>query len=131
MRITQSVILAFFLLFLSVATGCSSKPTEADVRGLIVQKISQNSNGLIKLVGFRKTNGIEHEFGGTKVYEMEWVAELEFVADCVWDKSTFEAIPPPQGLDAFLHLTKQKKAKGARVDLSGSTTLQKTENGWR
>lgn len=121
----------FSLAILFLLASCSSKPSESEVRQKIEQKISRNSNGLVKLVDFRKINGIEREFGGVRTYEMEWSAELEFVADCLWDSSTFKAIPPPQGLDAYLHLNMKKAAWGDRVKISGSTTLEKAENGWR
>lgn len=120
-----------WLLAALLITGCSGKPSEADAGERIRSQIAQNSNGLIRLVAIKKTNGIDTEIGGAQGYTMEWSAELEFLGDCVWDPSSLEAIPPPQGLDAFLHLTKKRATKGSRVDLNGSTRFQKTENGWR
>ena len=131
MRTFQAIVLGFALFSMSLLAGCSSKPSESDMKQKIEQQIQQNSNGLIKLIGFQKTNGKDMEFAGVKIYEMEWVANLEFTGDCLWDKSNFSAIPPPQGIDWLLHMGKQKVQKGRRIDLSGKTTFEKTEKGWR
>jgi hypothetical protein len=71
------------------------------------------------------------EFAGVKVYEMEWDTNLEFTGDCMWNTSNFHAIPPPEGINLLFHQDKKKAQKGQRVDLSGSTTFEKTEKGWR
>lgn len=130
MRIARLANGVFCVLLLSLIVGCSSKPSEIDVRQRIEQQISQNANGLIKLSDFRKTNGIEGGVGNSKIYTMEWVADLEFTDDCMWRDSDFRAIRPQDFslLNIFQH---RDAKKGDRISLSGSTTLLKTENGWR
>jgi hypothetical protein len=128
MRTFQTIVLCFTL---SLLAGCSFKSSEADARKRVEQEIQQNSNGFIKLIDFRKTNGKDVEFAGVKVYEMEWVANLEFTGDCMWNTSNFHTIPPLEGINLLFHQDKKKAQKGQRVDLSGSTTFEKTEKGWR
>ena len=75
--------------FLAVAlvltvTGCSGTPSESDGRAKLENQIQQQSNGLISLVSFSKTDGVMHEMMGIKEYEMSYSAEVEFVDNCMW-----------------------------------------------
>jgi hypothetical protein len=124
------LIILFFLAF--TLSGCFSKPNETEVKDLLVQEIKKKSNGLIKVINFKKTNGSEFNKGGLNIYQMEWTADLEFSEDCLWDTRTFEAVLKPKNdMDIWLHITKRKQKKGDRVSYQGSTTLRKTEKGWR
>jgi hypothetical protein len=111
----------------------SSKPSETDMKRRVEQQIDINSQGYIRLVDFQKKDGIAKEFGGVKFYEMEWVATLEVTKDCLWNTESFEAVPPPQGMDGILYASSGYQAvnRGQRINFSGKTTFKKTERGWR
>lgn len=127
----QRAAFIFALLVLGFMAGCSMHPSESDAKQILENQIQQNSGGFIKLVSFRKTNGIEKQIDGAEGYELEWTATMEFTADCLWDPSNFTAIPPQNIVGALLNLDKQKARGGDKVELSGATAFEKTEKGWR
>ena len=124
-----------FTLFVSIlVAGCTSKPSENDGRQDVLRQIQTQSNGFIELTGFQKTNGTEMEFGGIKMYEMQWTANLVFKEDCLSDMQSFQALPiRPNcvGFECLANVGREKVRKGQRLNLSGSTTFRKTENGWQ
>lgn len=69
-----------YALALAVAAvlvvGCSGKPNASTGRRVVEQQIADNSNGLLKLISFKKVNGTEAEPMGVKIYEMEYEAEI-------------------------------------------------------
>lgn len=117
----------------NTVVSTSSKPSEADMKRRIEERININSRGFIRLIGFQKKDGMDREIAGMKTYNMEWVAVLEFTGDCVWNKNSFEAAPPPEGTNGILFASSgyQPVKKGQRINLSGETTMKRTENGWR
>jgi hypothetical protein len=130
------------LIALVTIAGCSGTPTESDAQQTVQQRIQSQSNGLIKLVSFRKTNGIAQEFGGMRAYHMEYTAEIEFIDDCMWSaggmmgwQGNFSAKRgQSQSYSAnFLDLSQgfRPAKKGERQSISGAFDYVKTENGWR
>lgn len=142
--------------FISMTSDCyawdfnfSSKPSLEVSRQRVQNLINRNAKGYIKLVGFRKKNGIEHELSGYKAYTMLWVADLEFREDCIWNETSFSAAPMSKGkwskpqvvngvyFEAFSVTdwiysefeTKWAK-KGATASVSESYVYIKTDNGW-
>jgi len=111
----------------------SFKPTEDDMKRRIDQLIGINAQGMIRLVGFKKRDGIDAVRNGVKFYSMEWTAMLEITKDCLWKSATFEAVPPTNSLDGILYASSgfQPVKQGQRIDLNGETTFRRTENGWR
>ena len=127
----QFIRLITTLCMVYAFVGCSMKPTDADAKRFIEQKIQTNSNGLVKLIDFKKTNGIDKEIQGQKLYKMEWVATIEFSDDCLINTTSFVAVRQPKGFEQFLHLDKKQAQKGTQIQIPGSTEFTKTENGWR
>ena len=122
--------------------GCGGKPSLSDGRKQLEGQIQAQSNGLIRLVSFDKTNGVEQNMNGMNLYEMDYTAEIEFLGDCMWGSGgalgngrSFEAVPgwPGGALDAFnpRYFLKQKARKGERRKIEGKFMFQKTEQGWR
>jgi hypothetical protein len=122
--------------------GCGGKPSLSDGRKQLEGQIQAQSNGLIRLVSFDKTNGVEQNMNGMNLYEMDYTAEIEFLGDCMWGSGgafgggrIFEAFPgsPGGGLDAFnpRYFLKQKARKGERRKIEGKFMFQKTEQEWR
>lgn len=125
--------------------GCSRTPSTSDARQKLENQIQQQSNGLIKLVSFEKTDGAMHEMMGMKAYEMSYAAEVEFLEDCLWSggnnlmgwNGSFYAQrgkpkPPQEVFGRFFDLNQGLKPanKGERFRFTGHMNFQKTERGW-
>ena len=128
MRFFQSI--GIILLSISLIVGCSSKPSETEARQPIEQKIQKNSKGLIKLISFKKTNAIASEINGVKLYEMEWIANIELTCDCYWLPEQFQAYTDTD-VPLLSMVVFKKGQKGERFNVAGKTLFEKTENGWR
>lgn len=132
------------LLLISLLLGfssCSGKPSTSEAREIIEKQIESQASSKIKLVSLKKTNGVEQEVFGQKIYSLEYAVEIEFLDDCMWIYSMdggydgFNTAPIPAktggGLfDALLRNGTEHK-KGERVKANGQVLFQKTENGWR
>ena len=94
-RSKKVVVVAVSLLLLG---GCGSSPTEADARRCLGARIAKVSEGRIKLVSLRKTNGRDIRGAGSPDgYELDYEAEIEFTEDCYWSPnyplgSAFETV---------------------------------------
>jgi hypothetical protein len=116
----------------------NSKPSESNGRSALEAETQSESEGLIKLVSFQKTNGVEREFRGAKVYELEYIAEIEFLEDCIWggDRAfgwggSFHARRPDY-FDRPPYLMRGARGnKGQRERVSGKLIFEETEKGWR
>jgi len=122
-----------FLIAVSL-TACSGPPSESDGRTALNQKIETESEGLIRLVSFKKTNGVTSEGG----YQLEYTAEIEFLDDCIWSggyKGTFLATRgrPASAMDREMlrYDAKEAAEKGKHQQVSNKLIFQRTENGWR
>lgn len=123
-------ILPVFLIVVLILTflaGCSSSPSASEGRDILEGVIQSNSNGLIKLVEFEKTNGQESEFMGVKAYAMEFQATIEFTADCYWNDA-FQTSTGRQPM--FSLMTRTGNAQTPQTIL-GEILFEKTEQGWR
>lgn len=137
MKSTRFILSLFAIVALS---ACGGPPTESDGRKILEAKIQSQSNGLIKLVSFEKTNGVQMEHMGMKAYMMDFQAEIEFLDDCMWDGSapsifagSFNAVrDQPSGNDSLspAYAGKQKATKGQRHKGPGIFIFKKSEQGW-
>jgi PBP1b-binding outer membrane lipoprotein LpoB len=119
--------------------GCSGPPDASMGRKMLEHKIQSQSNGKINLVSFRKTNGT----GDNNVYQVEYEAEIEFLADGAWMRGSsldssvsFEFSTQPvgnnwmaQSLGGLSGATNVKK--GQRTTVKSVLRFEKTEKGWR
>jgi hypothetical protein len=137
MKARITLVAVCTLLFL---VGCSGPPSESKGRAALAQKIEGESKGLIRLVSFQKTDGVEQVVMGMKAYRMKYTAEIEFTDDCVWGDGgmmgwggQFVAERPAvHATGALSQSTKYFKSGGKeqREQVFGTLTFQKTENGW-
>jgi hypothetical protein len=112
--------------------SASGGPTEDAVRGHMERQLANNSKGMVKLNGFKKTDGLAMVVGGVSVYEMDWLANLEVTQDCWFKAETLEAAALEPGADILYASSRyQKYQRGQRVDLTGKTSFQRRESGWR
>lgn len=134
--------LAIALLTALVISGCSGPPSPSDGRKQLEGQIQAQSNGLIRLVSFDKTNGLELDIMGRKLYEMEYTAEIEFLDDCMWSGGgllgwggSFLAVrgERPGGTMGLgsAYIGMQQVRKGQRQKVNSKFTFEKTEQGWR
>jgi hypothetical protein len=135
----------FIVIWLAIAlTSCSNAPSAADARTKLEAQIREQSNSLITLVSFQKTDGAMQEFMGMKGYQMSYAAEVEFNDDCLWSggnnlmgwDGSFRAEridPAPRGgVREFFYVSQGLKPakKGERFRFTGHLNFEKTERGW-
>ncbi|MBV9657052.1 MAG: hypothetical protein JO295_02975 [Verrucomicrobia bacterium] len=138
MKTLHLVILSVAATFILI--GCSSKPTESTARDLIQNMIQSQSNGLITLVSFTKTNGISL---GDAEYRLEYSATIQFQDNCLYGspwsspsepfgakKASQTDIQPRTDPNAAIVLGNIGR-KGQSQVINGVMGFQKTENGWR
>ena len=114
-------------ILLAACSGSGSIPSESDGRSALEQKIQKQSNGLIRLISFQKTNGIEQDIFGMKQYRLEYTAEIEILGDCAWVGN--DGIV---GWDGRFNTNRGKsRSKGERHKVSAYLEFEKAENGWR
>jgi hypothetical protein len=138
----KTIITLLALATLLFVVGCSGPPSASDGRTALDQKIQRESNGLIRLVSFQKTDGVQQEVMGMKVYQMKYTATIEFTDNCYWGNGSgligwqggFTADRPSGGgtLASLMDTSSHYKAgmKGQQEQVSATLTFQKTENGW-
>jgi hypothetical protein len=122
---TITIVLIVVLGFFS---GCSGSPSENAGKSVVQNMIkSQNQSDFIKLVSFRKTNGIRE--GNS--YRMEYEVEIEFREDCMFDPygSIYNASRIVNG--GIYSAIVVRKKKGERIKKSDVMSFEKTERGWR
>lgn len=130
---TVKAILAILLVL--TLSACSDSPAVSEARMKVEQQISDNSNGVVRLVSFEKTDGQQFD-SGSKRYKMSYVAEVEFLADCRWYGS--DRMMKPFEAYAFPDATRFASLgpvvggrKGERRKVVSTIEFQKTERGWQ
>ena len=114
-----------------VSCGCtnSSSPSESDGLKIIERLINERSNGRLKLINIKKTNGIPRDLMGMHLYVMECECLVEVLSDCyisccIGDKRSF--VTCEKGWSDC-----EKYKKGMHLKVPASIDFEKTENGWR
>ncbi len=129
MRIFHTFILTVLTCASFLLIGCSSTPSGSEGREILETTIHTNSEGLIKLVDFEKTNGQEGELFGVKIYSMEFKAEIEFASDCYWNDA-FQVSTQLRPMWAQMQGL-QKGTARTKQTITGTIHFEKTEEGWR
>lgn len=121
--------------------GCNSSspvPGASEGRRIIEERIKKEANGLITLVSFEKTNGMETDVMGVKGYKLEYKAVLAFSDDCTWGGNalgwdgSFTARRGRRQLGVLDGLAFNNNGKkGENYAFTSSLELQRTERGWR
>lgn len=128
--------------------GISQSQSEIDARNALESRIhsQMKPDAPIRLVSFRKTNGIQREINGMKAYDMEFSAEIEFGEKCWWSdfgdsngQTQFYVFRFPLN-DADERAVRSMQAwasrarvveKGERRTIQGTFRFIQTENGLR
>jgi hypothetical protein len=133
-------MLAIEVLTVLALSGCGGPPSPSDGRKQVETQIQAESNGLIRLVSFDKTNGLDRDLGGRKLYEMEYTAEIEFLDNCIWNSGgergwngSFVAILKQPGHEGSFRgsFDPLEPSKGEHQRVNGKLKFEKTEQGWR
>lgn len=134
-----SVLSLFFLM------GCSSSPSAGEGKSAVQGRIDKQSEERIKLVKFEKSNGVQGERMGFKIYEMEFESEIEFTEECKWVTGLFGqelsfktaklVAEPKSGFSWNKFMDDSQNpgravTKGTKVQLSGVILFLKKERGW-
>lgn len=136
-----SKVVVFAVSFIVLNGNSLALPSASDGQKLLETEIQRRSNGLIKLVSFNKTNGIEGQVNGIRFYMMDYTAVVEFTENCMVSNSAqgthnrFKTVrgQPTSELESFnpRFAGMRKAAKGEHMNVSGKFEFTKTEKGWR
>ncbi|HEX9871092.1 MAG TPA: hypothetical protein VGC99_21345 [Candidatus Tectomicrobia bacterium] len=78
------LVAGILLLVTHISSVGAQVPSPEDAQRIIQQKIQTESKGCMKLNSFKKTDGIERQVFGAKVYTLEYEAEIQFLEECKW-----------------------------------------------
>jgi hypothetical protein len=127
----------FFLLTVIgtiLLSGCSTAPSNSDVRKVLESRIQEKAGGLIKLNGVTMSNGRGADAMGKKLHFLDYQAEIEFTADCYWGgrSASFDAVTGDSGqYDSHYFQRKERVQKGQRETVFGSLRFELTDEGWQ
>jgi hypothetical protein len=126
--------LSVFPLLLVIGCSPASGPSTSEAKRALENHIQAESEGLIKLLDFRKIDGQAREIRGAQCYHLEFEVQIEFAQDCTYPGggpsfTPFFAMKPRQ--PAFPQDARYLRRKGQRQQIKGSIELERTENGWR
>src|ERR1035441_220687 len=144
----KNTVLFLALGICAVFSGCSGSPSVSEGSQAVEDRIKGQSEGRIRLVQFRKTNGQLAEVMGVKVYTLEYETEIEFLEACKWNIITFAGAimddelsfrttkSPDKPLSELAQLAESATnpgtavSKGQRFRLVGAIRFEKKEKGW-
>lgn len=138
---TLSVVTIALVSFLVIGCG-SSVPSSNDAKNALLERITSQSSGRIKLSNFNKTDGQLQE-RAISFYVLEFEAEIEFLEEC-WSlqehyfvlNSSFyatgfrtkESTWKPGFWDGPTFWVRRNK--GESITITGEVTFEKKESGW-
>jgi hypothetical protein len=126
------IIIAVLLMFVSIVsiTACSSsKLSEDDARTVLENKIKNDqTKDCVKLLNLKKINGMEASPFGTKIYYMEFEANLVTLKNCTWSRMYFTAYPV--NINSRIYDKTGMIAANTTFKTTGRIAFVKTENGW-
>src|ERR1035441_2985112 len=144
----KNTVLFLALGICAVFSGCSGSPSVSEGSQAVEDRIKGQSEGRIRLVQFRKTNGQLAEVMGVKVYTLEYETEIEFLEACKWNIITFAGAimddelsfrttkAPDKPLSELAQLAESATnpgtdvSKGQRFKIVGAIRFEKKEKGW-
>lgn len=137
----------YALLVVSSSVFAADTPTEKQGAHAMALKIANESNGLLGLVKFTKTNGQKSVVNGVSIYTMECTVEVVAKQNCAltgfqfgggWNGSfsALQAQNNASSLDVFnpsgaAYGTNRQLAQGAHLTFNTNIVFDLTERGWR
>jgi len=107
------------------------------------QQVSSQSNGKLRLIDFKKQNGVINESFGPKTYTLEYVLVIEAMGQ-FWKKTEDKFMGANWYWTNFTVLDQGSKGgwddynnnwasfdRGSKIEITGTLSFENTENGWR
>ncbi|MBI4175094.1 hypothetical protein HY523_00580 [Candidatus Berkelbacteria bacterium] len=117
--------------FPASAPAQDRKPTIAEARQVVQGWIARNSNGCIRLVSLRKTNGQRLTYFGVPAYAMECTLVFDTLRHCRLMRNTKLDVRPIDDPQRFDRMDSQGFEGGRRYTLKKfSVGFFLTDNGW-
>jgi len=119
--------------------ACNRNNRDEASKLYFTQKVSDESKDGFKVVSFQKTNGVERELNGQKVFDLEFSALIEAnqeiwkegnIIEGQWQNFSVLATKP-RDQNIFLAREGKHWVRGQQIDLVGKIKLENTDNGWR
>jgi hypothetical protein len=132
----KRIVFLSFAVIILLLTGCKPNPTDI-AKDILAQRITNQSNGALKLKAFTKINATSQQLFGVDMYEVEYVATVEAIKSGGWVFIGNEATHELWGFEV-----KDVKGYSNHQLRSGEVfnpftngknaeiVLKKTENGW-
>jgi hypothetical protein len=142
--VTSTLFLLILLLSPELACGLGT-PSAADGESAIRAAINNESAGRIKLVSFKKTDAVEGELMGFKIYGLEFQIEIEFLENCRWvdyglggTGPTLHTakLTPKNSNNSLTQFNENLQnpgtdvTRGQHVNVAGTVRYVKKESGW-
>lgn len=110
-------------------TANGSKPTEVEAQKVLSQMITTDSNNLMVLQSFVKTNGMKR--GGDDEYAIEFTGVALLQEDCVFGTTSNTLFSAKKGIPERIFLGQAYGRKGQKLKFHGHIIYLMTERGWR
>lgn len=132
-------ILTAVIALLVVFSSCSSKPEIKEVEQNLKEQIASESEKRIELISVEKTNAVEKEYFGQKVYTISYKAKIRFKQDCFMyiNKSgvgpfieSFKTYLEEPDFVPSMQMQVVSCSKGQEVDYESSSSFTENEDGW-
>lgn len=132
-----------FVLILLVLIGLAvwvfipapKPPSQAEAEAIILKAIAEQSQGLVRLVSFDKTDDRPSVERGRSLHRVMFRGEIEFIEDCQWDntwddfwRGDFHARKLTDSPDPF---GSRKVKQGDRIRFSGAILFQREAGTWK
>lgn len=127
------------LVTVLILGSCSSNPEITDVEQNLKDRIASESENRIELVSIEKTDAVEKEYFGQKVYTISYKAKIRFKQDCFMyiNKSgvgpfieSFKTYLEEPDFVPSMQMQVVSCSKGQEVDYESSSSFNETEEGW-
>ncbi|HEY4194758.1 MAG TPA: hypothetical protein VGM63_04440 [Mucilaginibacter sp.] len=140
----KSHVIVLSIIGILVLQSCSNDTRVTQAREKLEQQVQDESKGLAKLKSLEKVNGQEQNLMGSKMYELDFKATVEYKEDCYksdeegWSEllhNYFTVVKNPQQAQrGFYNLYSRGNylhyAKGSRDEITGVAIYEMKENGW-
>lgn len=132
------IVLGLACLAALVLIPATEPPSQTEAEAIILKAIEEQSQGLVRLVSFDKTDDRPSVERGRKVHRVMFQGEIEFTEDCLWGtkwddfwwgKFTASKLPAggvPQEMTYSVRPVKQ----GDRIRFTGAILFERGNGKW-
>ena len=112
--------------------GCSSAPSDSEIKKVLEKRIQKESGGAIKLVTFENLRSHTADAMGIKLYILDYQAVIEFTTPCYWEGQSagFKVtIGEPGPYSARLYEGQKRMLKGQQETVTGTVRFEQSDDG--